>query len=121
MKLKLALLAVFAAGLGASLALADSSPGTKCKQVHLDGTLAPQSLTLTVAKASKSLGLAAGSQAALAVGATGQIVRVNVEACATGTGSAAQIAVRKLELRVEKAKPDHPKKGGTTGTTTTTP
>jgi len=57
MKLKILLLAVFAAGLSASLAFAeDGKPKAKkpaCTPVHLEGTIAPQSLTMTVTKGSE--------------------------------------------------------------------
>ena len=139
MKLKMLLLTIFAAGLTASLAFADStkphSQKADCKPVHLAGTVAPQSLTMTVTKGSDGA-VVAGSQVALAVGTTGQTVRVNVEACATGTGTALQYLVKHLELQPMKAKPDKPAattsgdgehgdkhKGGTTtaATTTTSP
>ena len=53
MKLKIALLLTAAvAGAGASVALADhGGHGQKCKAVHLDGTLAAGSLSLTVVDA----------------------------------------------------------------------
>src|SRR6266446_9872899 len=105
MKLKILLFVVFAAGVGASYALADGGKhkdGNGCQNVHLQGTIAPQTLTVTVGKAGEHSQIAAGSQVALALGATGQVVRVNVEACSTGTGAAIKISVRSLELRVVK-------------------
>ena len=65
------------------------------------GTVAAQSLVVTVDRASDKLGLAAGSTVTLAVGGTGQTVRVNVQACTTSTGSATQLSVRGLELKVQ--------------------
>jgi hypothetical protein len=149
MKLKILLLTIFAAGLSASLAFADSGKkkdnGPSCTPVHLEGTIAPQSLTLTVTHSGEGGAVAAGTQVTLAVGTTGQTVRVNVEACSTGTGSTQQFTVKHLELQPMKPKPagsttttgdehhgDKPKPSGTTttsgegehehkgGTTTTT-
>src|SRR5438477_13030720 len=110
MKLKILLLAVFAAGLSASLAFAeDGKPKDKkpaCTPVHLEGTVAPQSLTMTVTKGSEGA-VAAGTQVTLAVGTTGQTVRVNVEACSAG----GTFTVKHLELQPLKPKPP----GTTTG------
>ncbi len=117
MKLKILLFVIFAAGVGASYALADGGrhkDKNGCQNVHLQGTIAPQTLTVSVDKSGKDSPVATGSQVALALGATGQTVRVNVEACSTGTGTALQLSVRSLELRV--VKPEHT--AGTTGTTT---
>ena len=118
MKLKLLLLALLAAGFAASMALASdgrkNDHGNSCSEAHIQGTIAPQALTLTVAKASENTGLAAGSTVALALGAAGQVVRVNVEACSTGTGSSLQLTVRSLELKVKRT-PDT--STGTTGST----
>jgi len=137
MKLKILLFVIFAAGIGASYALADGGKHNDkngCQNVHLQGTIAPQTLTVSVDKAGEHSQIAAGSQVALTVGATGQTVRVNVEACSTGTGSALQLSVRSLELRVVKPEThattetgtgkhgddgEH-HKGGTTTTATTT-
>jgi hypothetical protein len=118
MKLKILLLAVFVAGIAASYALADNGKHQDkngCQNVHLRGTIAPQSLTLTADGTGEHNTLPAGSQVALALGAAGQTVRVNVEACSTGTGTALQYTVRSLELRVVT-----PKVAETTGTGTTT-
>ncbi|HET8893201.1 MAG TPA: hypothetical protein VFM96_03785 [Gaiellaceae bacterium] len=129
MKLKVLLLAVFAAGLSASLAFADDGKhkdkGPTCTPVHLEGTVAPQSLTMTVTKGSDGAPVA-GSSVTLAIGTTGQTVRVNVEACSSG----GTFTVKHLELQPMKPKPagtttgddDHgdKHKGGTTTTATTT-
>lgn len=130
MKLKILLLAVFAAGLTASLAFADGNKPhdkgpTACTPVHLEGTIAPQSLTMTVTHSGPDGAVAAGSTVTLAVGTTGQTVRVNVEACSAG----GTFTVKHLELQPMKPKPagtttgddDHgdKHKGGTTTTTTT--
>jgi hypothetical protein len=112
MKLKVLLVTVFAAGLGASFALANDGHGEKngeghkkkCTEVHLRGTIAPQALTVALEKASKKLNLAAGSSAVLQLGATGQTVRVNAEACLVTVGSATQLQVKSLELRARTPK-----------------
>jgi hypothetical protein len=115
MKLKMLLLAVFAAGFAASLAFAGDGKksghaNSGCSETHLAGTIAPQSVVLTVDKAGSS-SVTPGSQVTLALGGAGQTVRVNVEACATGT----TLTVRQLELRVRTA----PTQTGTPATTTT--
>jgi len=119
MKLKMLLLAVFVAGIGASYALADDGghhrSSSDCQKVRLRGTIAPQTLTVTADGTGEHNSFAAGTQVALAVGAAGQTVRVNVEACSTGTGTAAQLSVRSLELRVVQPQAATT----TTGTTTT--
>jgi hypothetical protein len=117
MRLKLLLATVFAAGLGASYALADNGNGnqgngdhgSKCTEVHVNGTAAAETLTVTLDKGLKRLNLAAGSEVVLQVGGTGQTVRVNAEACSTTTGSSTQLQVKSAELKAK-----------TTKTTTTT-
>jgi len=144
MKLKILLLTVFAAGLSASLAFAeDGKPkdkGPTCTPVHLVGTMAgPQSLAFTVTGSDPDGSVPAGPLT-LAVGTTGQTVRVEVEACTSGT----TLLVKRVALQPMKPKPagtttggddhhgDKPKPSGTTttsgegehehkgGTTTTT-
>ncbi len=125
MKLKLtALAAVFAAGLTASFALADDGHGkgheknAKCTEVHVNGTIAAQSVAVTIGKhGSKKLNLAAGSQVQLQIGAAGQTVNVNAEACMTGSGSASVLQVKSMEIHASN--PKH--QGSTTSTTTTAP
>jgi hypothetical protein len=110
-KLKMLLVTVFAAGLGASYALADDGHGKKneahgtCTQVHVRGTIAPQTLTVTLSKGSKKLNLAPGSQVVLQVGATGQTVNVNAEACSTTTGTSTQLVAKSAELKAKTPKP----------------
>ena len=105
MKLKLlVLLALFAAGVFASFALADNVKHTKkaegkCHEVHISGTIAPQTLAVTVDRANSKALIPAGTQLSLAVGATGQTVRLKAEACATGTGSTLVLTVKQVELR----------------------
>jgi hypothetical protein len=117
MKLKMLLLAVFAAGFAASIALAGDGKkhdnGNGCSEAHVSGTIAPQSLAVTLDKDSKKAGFAAGSVVTLALGGTGQTIRVNVEACASGTGTAQVLTVRGLELKVRSTQTTT-----TTGTTT---
>jgi hypothetical protein len=122
-KLKMLLVTVFAAGLGASYALADDGHGnkgegdhghgSKCTEVHVRGTIAAQTLTVTLDSAARKLNLAPGSQVVLQLGAAGQTVRVNAEACSTTTGSSTQLLVRSAELKAKTAK--------TSSTTTTAP
>jgi hypothetical protein len=120
MKLKLTiLLALFAAGVFASLALADGGGHGKhaenaCREVHISGTVAPQTLAVTVAKSSQSL-IPAGTMLNLPVGAAGQTVRLRAEACATGTGTSLVLTVKRVELRAIRAE-----QATTTGQTTTT-
>ena len=123
MKLKLTVLAaVFAAGLTASFALADDGHGhgnkdhAKCTQVHINGTIASQAMTVTIGKhGSKRLNLAAGSQVQLQVGAAGQTVKVNAEACMTASGSASVLQVKSMEIHAS-----NPKHQGSTTTESTT-
>src|SRR3954453_16267477 len=115
MKLKLALLVTAAlAGAGASVALADHgdhATGTKCQEIHLTGTLAAGSLSVAVTHANHH-GPAAGSTASVAVPAG---TRIKVEACQTGTGTAATFTLRGAELHFRAPKP-----AATTATTATT-
>jgi hypothetical protein len=121
MRLKLLLVTVFAAGIGASYALADGGHGKdgakapKCTEVHVNGTVAAQTLTVTLTKGSHHLNLAPGSQVVLQVGAAGQTVNVNAEACSSTTGSSTQYQVKSAELKAHT-----PKTTTTTATTATT-
>jgi hypothetical protein len=125
MKLKVLLVCLFAAGLGASYALADNGPGkgdkgdngkaAKCKTVHVQGTVAAQTLTVTLDKGAKHLSLAAGSQVVLQLGGTGQTVRVKAEACSTTTGTTTTFLVKSAEL---DARNQHPAPTTTAATTT---
>jgi hypothetical protein len=121
-KLKMLLVTLFAAGLGASFALADDGHGKKnegdhghgkCTQVHVRGTIAPQTLTVTLAHEARKLNLAPGSQVVLQLGTAGQTVNVNAEACATTTGSTTQLVAKSAELKAKTPK--------TSSTTTTAP
>ena len=116
MKLKLALLVTAAlAGAGASVALADhghhGDRSGKCQEIHLTGTLAAGSLSVAVTRANHD-GPAAGSTASVAVPAG---TRIKVEACQTGTGTAATFTLRGAELHFRAPKPAE-----TTTTSTTT-
>ena len=146
MKLKLMVMcALFAAGVFASFALAEGGKHAKkadnnnCREVHISGTIAPQTLAVTVDKANEKALIPAGTQLSLAVGATGQTVRLKAEACATGTGSSLVLTIKQVELRPanvtttqtgttqtgttskkhEDEHGDHGRKGGTTTSTTT--
>jgi hypothetical protein len=109
-KLKMLLVTVFAAGLGASYALADDGHGKKaeghgkCTQVHVRGTIAPQTLTVTLSNAAKKLNLAPGSQVVLQLGTAGQTVSVNAEACSTTTGTSTQLVAKSAELKAKTPK-----------------
>jgi TOBE domain len=121
-KLKMLLVTVFAAGLGASYALADDGHGKKaeghgkCTQVHVRGTIAPQTLTVTLSNAAKKLNLAPGSQVVLQLGTAGQTVSVNAEACSTTTGTSTQLVAKSAELKAKT-----PKTTTTAPATTTAP
>jgi len=105
MKLKLMVMcALFVAGVFASFALAEGGTHAKqadpnCREVHISGTIAPQTLAVTVDRANEKALIPAGTQLSLAVGATGQTVRVKAEACATGTGSSLVLTVKQVDLR----------------------
>jgi hypothetical protein len=113
MKLKLTILAaVFAAGMTASFAFANG-PGKgddhgkktgKCTEVHLRGTIAPQTLGVTLDKASKKLSSAAGTTVQVALGAAGQTVRIDAEACQLVSGTSTVIQVRELHAKVRAPK-----------------
>ena len=81
----------------------------------MNGTIAAQTLTVTLAKGLRRLNLAPGSQVVLQLGGAGQTVRVNAEACSTTSGSSTQLQAKSAELKARKDK------GTTTTTTTTTP
>ncbi|HEX7582239.1 MAG TPA: hypothetical protein VF321_04060, partial [Gaiellaceae bacterium] len=109
MKLKLILLcALFAAGVFASLALADGGRHGKkadgCHPVFISGTVAPQTLAVTVSRASDQ-SIAAGTQLSLAVGSAGQTVRVLALACSTGTGSSLVLTVKHVDLSIRPTLP----------------
>lgn len=136
MKLRILMLVlVGAAGVGASIALADSgkhgrhadtsttvttSTGTTgtttttppCQRSHVIGTVAsPQTFTVTVTKTGEHSSFAPGQVVTVTVGAAGQTVRVNAEGCATGS----TLAAREAEVHAMSSM-NH----GTTTTSTTT-
>ena len=131
MKLKMMTLAVFVAGLGASFALANDGHGdgqkgngehgtksSHCTEVHVRGTIAPQTLTVTADdKSSRKLNVTAGAQVVLQLGGAGQTVRVSAEACQVTVGTATQLQVKSLELKARTPKTETTT---TTGATTTT-
>ena len=124
MRLKLLLATVFVAGLGASYALADDGHGQKagdhgsCTEVHVHGTVAAQTLTVTLDKGSHRLNLAPGAQVVLQLGGAGQTVRVNAEACSTQTGTtttaASTLQVKSAELKARKTQTTTTTAQGTT-------
>jgi hypothetical protein len=129
MKLRILMLVlVGAAGVGASIALADSgkhgrhtdtstvTTGTTttptCQRSHVIGTAAsPQTFMVTVTKSGEHSSFAPGQVVTVTVGAAGQTVRVNAEGCAT----ASALTAREVELHAMSTTPDT-----TTGTTTST-
>jgi hypothetical protein len=122
MKLRYVLTVVAAvAGFGASLALADDGHrGDRgkgdCKKTAVVGfATAPQSLTLTVDRANGRSGLKNGQVVTVAVGASGQRVRVLAVGC---VGSDGTVTVREAELHA--ANPPKSRKGHDGGSTTTT-
>jgi hypothetical protein len=129
-RLKMLLVTVFAAGLGASYALADDGHGkkgegdhghgSKCTQVHVRGTIAPQTLTVTLTDQARKLNLAPGSQVVLQLGAAGQTVSVNAEACSTTSGSTTQLLVKSAELKAHTPKTTTPVTTTTAAQVTTT-
>jgi hypothetical protein len=121
MKLKLTiLLALFAAGVFASLALAEGGKHARkadgCHEVHIAGTIAPQTFAVTVTRASDRAQIPAGTTLNVPLGTAGQTVQLKAEACVTGTGTAAVLTVKQVELRLARV---HPARTGTTQTGTT--
>lgn len=105
MKLKLlVVLAVFAAGLGASYALADNGNGDSqggdhhCREVHVNGTVGPQTYTVTLTRDSRRLNLKAGATVVVTVGGTGQTVRFNGEGCSSTTGTTTSTTFNEAEI-----------------------
>jgi hypothetical protein len=130
MKLRILMLVlVGAAGVGASIALADSgrhgshadtttgttTTGTTttptCQRSHVIGTASsPQTFTVTVTKTDGHSSFAPGQVVTVTVGAAGQTVRVNAEGCA----AASALTAREVEVHAMSTRHDT-----TTGTTTT--
>ena len=133
MKLRILMLVlVGAAGVGASIALADSgkhgrhtdtstvTTGTgttpSCQRSHVFGTASsPQTFTVTVTKAGGHSSFAPGQVVTVTVGAAGQTVRVNAEGC----GTASALAAREVEVHAMSTTKRVTTTGTTTGTTTT--
>lgn len=125
MKLKALLLVAFAAaGVGASIAVADNGKGNDqgdrhgCRAVDISGTVAPQTFTVTVTHAGKHSSIAPGSTVTVTIGGTGQTVRAKVNECSpssgTGTTTTTSTTVRSVDLKAMQAPPTT-----TTATTTT--
>jgi hypothetical protein len=125
MKLKIATLVVTAlAGAGASVALADhghdgdkGKSSAKCQKIEVHGTVAASSFAVTVAKANKRAGFAAGSTQTFAVPAG---ARIELKACQTGTGTPAAWTISQAEIMVKAPKATTTTATTTTSTTTTT-
>ena len=128
MKLKAVLLvALAAAGVGASIAVADTGKGNDqgrehgCRALHVSGTIAPQTFTLTLTHGVRT-GTATSSTVTVTIGGAGQTVRATVEGCTgvTGTKTPTLAVVRSVLLQAFRtpstAGDDH--HGGTTTTTT---
>jgi hypothetical protein len=120
MRLKLLLVVtVFAAGLGASYALAGNGGGNSqgdhnCREVHVNGTVGPQTYTVTLTRDSKRLNLKAGATVVVTIGGTGQTVRFNGEGCSSTTGTTTATTFNEAEIHAFT-----PKVHSTTGGTTT--
>jgi hypothetical protein len=136
-KLRIVLLVlVGAAGVGASIALADSgkhgrhadtstaTTGTSttpsCQRAAVVGTASPQTFTVTVKKVGPHSSLAPGQVVTVTVGGAGQTVWVGAAGCLTGSS----LAARGAEVRAVSTKPTTTTSTTTsttsTGTTTTT-
>lgn len=140
MKLRILLLVlVGAAGVGASIALADSgkhgrhadtsttTTGTtttpSCQRAHVLGTAsAPQTFTVTVTKAGEHSSFAPGQVVIVTVGAAGQTVWVNAEGCATGSAlTAHEVGVHAVFTKPPKPTTTSTATTSTDSTTTTAP
>ena len=108
MKFKAMLLVVCAAaGIGASIAVADGGKGNDqgngegCRGQHISGTVGPQTFTVTVTKAEGKGSLAPGSTIVVTIGGAGQTVRATVGACmsAQGTTTTTTTATSGLTVR----------------------
>lgn len=136
MKLKALLLVAFAAaGVGASIAVADNGndqgDNNGCRALRISGTAAPQTFVITVSHAGKN-GPAAGSTVTVTIGGAGQTVRANVGECTSvgGTGTTSTTTVRSVDLRAFQTQTTTGKRSGDDdngqgdnddhGTTTTT-
>jgi hypothetical protein len=126
MRLKLLLVTIFAAGLGASYALADDGHGdgnsqghdNHCGELHVRGTVGPQTFTVTLTRDSKRLNLTAGSQVVVTMGGTGQTVSFNAEGCSTTSGSATQLQAKQAELHAGNTHTDESSTTVATATST---
>jgi len=127
MKIKItALVALFAAGVFASMAFAHGGPGKgfrgffffgdnkRCDHVVLVGSISPTTLTVKVDGASHRLNVAPGTSLPLQIGTSGQTVRVLAEGCQVTTGSTTAFQVKELHIKVRT-----PRSTTTTGTTQT--
>ena len=92
----------------------DNGHGSKCTQVHVRGHDRRSDADRHLTDQARKLNLAPGSQVVLQLGAAGQTVSVNAEACSTTTGSTTQLVVKSAELKAKTPKADD-------STTTTAP
>ena len=114
-------------GLGSSIALADggrhgdrSATKAPCSHAALSGTLAPQTFTVTVQRASHNSGFTANQVVTVSVGGSGDTVRLVGEGCANGsTFTARGVVLQVWNGRGHDGGGRH-EGGGTTTTTTTT-
>lgn len=125
MKLKALLLtAIGIVGLGSSIALADggrhdgkdaaTSTGA-CTHAELRGTIAPQTLTVTVQRANRHSGLLPNQVVTVSVGGSGDTVRLTAEGCLVES----TLTARGAELHVGNGHHHGDGKHGTTTGTTT--
>lgn len=125
MKLKALLLVMIGVvGLGSSIALADGGRHDKtadttttgaCTHTELRGTIAPQTLTVTVQRSNRDSGLLPNQVVTVSVGGSGDTVRVTAEGCLDGS----TLTTRGAELHVWKGGRHHGDGDGEQSTTTT--
>lgn len=113
MKLKALLMtAIGVVGLGSSIALADGGRHDQkagatttgaCTHTELRGTIAPQTLTVTVQRANRHSGLLPNQVVTVSVGGSGDTVRLTATGCLAGS----TLTARGAELRVWKGAHHH--------------
>jgi hypothetical protein len=134
MKLKAVLLVAFAAaGVGASIAVADTGKGNDqgqehghgCRALHVSGTIAPQTFVITLTHGVKT-GPSTSSTVTVTIGGAGQTVRATVEGCTSAPGGTAKAptsaSARSVVLMAVRTPTTGEHTGGDDhrGTTTTT-
>jgi hypothetical protein len=113
LKLKALLMtAIGVVGLGSSIALADggrhdrnadATTAGACTHTELRGTIAPQTLTVTVQRANRHSGLVQNQVVTVSVGGSGDTVRLTATGCLAGS----TLTARGAELRVWKGGHGH--------------